>query len=420
MKLLAAAALALVLAPSAVAAPWTTISRGTLTNSADPGVLHTQAGSDLIAYGNGQAGTIELVRNGAPPRVLVSGDQAAGEPRLVQQPDGTIQLYFPGSSRTGRLTSTDDGATWTGPVDTQTGYISPVESAAVRPDGTPVFSVDNTLGVYVFQGLNGETSRNVFPFCCGYAESLAVDATGLLQVAFWSNANPPNNGWLYAALDGNLVPGAYVNLSGGKETAQMTQRAPLVADGSGNTFAAWAGGYPTSNELWVDGFRGGAPATNVRLWRGELQRIALAVESDGKLWALWTADGAVRAARSRSAGAHFGAQVNVPLPAGATPYQLEALARPGSATAYVNTGSALLASPKLLPGLAVSLKKTGKKTWTAIVVDDGFGVPGATAKGGGHTLHANGTGRIPLAGLPHHLFFRVTKAGYAPAGFRVP
>jgi hypothetical protein len=44
--------------------------------------------------------------------------------------------------------------------------------------------------VNVFRGLNGESVKNVFTRCCGYAESLAVDTTGLVQVAFFSNADP--------------------------------------------------------------------------------------------------------------------------------------------------------------------------------------------------------------------------------------
>lgn len=422
MKLLAAAVLALAFASSAGAATWTTVSKGTLTNIVKPALLHTQKGSDLVVYGNGQAQTIELSRNGSAPRVLVTGDQAAGNAQLVQQPDGTIQLFFPGNERTERLTSTDDGQTWTGPVVTQTNYISPIEGAAVRPDGTPVFSVDNTFGVYVFQGLNGEAVQNVFPHCCGYAESLAVDSTGLLQIVLWSNANPPLANYVYETLGPDLTPSAPLVYSTSAETLSNDNRVPLVADNAGNTFAGRMEGSPESTGFWVDRFRGGKRVGMVRLWgkfHDQSNRMALAVEPDGKLWAFWTADGAVRAARSRSAGAHFGAQVNVPLPSAATPYQLEALARPGSATAYVNTGSAVIASPNILPGLAVSLKKAGK-TWTATVVDDGFGVAGATLAGGGHTLHTNGSGKASLAGLPHHLLLKVTKSGYASAGFRVP
>jgi hypothetical protein len=288
-------------------------------------------------------------------------------------------------------------------------------AAAVAPDGTPYFAQDSTAGVNVFRGLNGEYVKNVFPRCCGYAESLAVDSAGIAQIALWSNANPPQSGYLYEALGGG-----FANLSGGAATVSNDNRVPLVADGSGNTFAAWFGGYPTPASFRVQTFRGGAAVRSVNLWRDFRvpSQAALALEPDGKLWALWTAGGAVRAARSRSHGAHFGAQVHVSLPSGATSYQLEALARPGSATAIVNAGDRLIAQ-KLLPGLAVSLHRTGK-LWTATVLDDGVGVSSATAHGGGRTLHADPQGRIALAGVRHGVFFRVTAPGYVGTGFRVP
>ena len=40
-------------------------------------------------------------------------------------------------------------------------------------------------------------------------------------------------------------------------------------------------------------------------------------------------------------------------------------------------------------------------TWTAQALDDGFGVGGATFTAGGHTVHANASGKAKLTGLPH-------------------
>ena len=411
--LLAAAVAALVAAPAASA--WTTLSTGTLSNIVDPSALRTHSGVELVVYDNPTGNTISLVRNSGAPRVLVSGDPIAGESQLVQQPNGAIQLYFPNALGVARLTSSDDGATWTGPVQTRSTDVGGVRAAAVLPDGTPLFSQDGTGFVNVFEGLNGETVTNVFSACCGYAESLAVDSGGLAQIAFWSNANRPQSGYLYGTLGG-----AFVDVSGGAETVSNDNRVPLVADASGDTFGAWFGGYPTPSSFTVQTFRGGAAVRAVTLWRefrGPSQ-AALALEPDGKLWALWTAGGAVRAARSRSHGAHFGAQVHVNLPTGATSYQLEALARPGSATAIVNVGDRLIAQ-KLLPGLAVSLHRSGA-VWIATVLDDGIGVGSATAHGGGRTLHANAQGRIVLAGLRRGAFVQVTAPGYIGTGFRVP
>ena len=124
----------------------------------------------------------------------------------MQQPNGAIQLYFPNAQGVGRMTSTDDGQTWTGPIQTQSHTTGPVEGAAVAPDGTPYFSQDGTGFVNVFRGLNGESVKNVFPRCCGYAESLAVDTTGLAQVAFYSNADPDGT-FLYERLGADLSAG---------------------------------------------------------------------------------------------------------------------------------------------------------------------------------------------------------------------
>jgi len=417
LRLAAVALTALVLVPSAAA--WTRLSTGGVQNTVDPAVLRTAVGTDLVAYDDPVAGTISLVRNGAAPRTLVSGDPIAGEAQLVQQPNGAIQLYFPNAGGVARLTSTDDGQSWTGPTQTQSHDVGPVRGAAVRADGTPLFSQDGTGFVNVFQGLNGEQHANVFPHCCGYGESLAVSSSGQLGVAFWSNANAPLDGYSYESLDPGLGVSTTVGLTTPAQTVPRGDRVPLVADTGGNLFTAYANGYPSVKQLVVRGVPNGPPAV---LWRYDSQEqphAALAVEPDGYLWAVWETDGAIRAARSRSHGAHFGAQVHANLTAGATVYQLEALARNGSVDAIANTQSGGLITTRLLPGLAVSLKKIGK-TWYAIVVDDGFGVPGATVRGGGHTLHTGSNGSVSLKGLRKGLFMQASHAGYVGTGFRVP
>ena len=220
---------------------------------------------------------------------------------------------------------------------------------------------------------------NAFPYCCGYAESLAVDSTGLAQIAFWSNATG-QSGYLYGP-----IGGPYINLTGGKESLSNDARVPLVADGSGNTFLGWQTGYPDANAYIVNTYRGGKLAHSVRFAHAFKQpdpHMALSVDDTGRLWALWTQDGAVWAARSRSAGAHFGAAVHVKAPGSV--YQLEAGAlHDGSVDAVINTGSNLQ-DQRLLPGLTVKATKTAAR-----VLDDGFPVAGATVKGGGKTLKTN-------------------------------
>ncbi len=141
--------------------------------------------------------------------------------------------------------------------------------------------------------------------------------------------------------------------------------------------------------------------------------MALAVDATGRLWGLWTQDGAVWAARSRSHGAHFGAAVHAMAPGSV--YQLEAGALPnGSVDAVVNTGSNLQ-DQRLLPGLTVKVSKA-----SARVLDDGVPVAGATVKGGGRTLKTNAAGTVSLAGVKRHALMAVSAAGYTPTGFRVP
>jgi hypothetical protein len=396
---LAILAAGLVAVPAA--AGWTTIGTG-VQNSTVPSLLVTQQGSLLVAWDSPVGGTISVARNHAPARVLVSGDPAANRVQLVQQPTGAIQLYYPNAQGVGRLTSTDDGQTWSANTQTQSPTLGPVNGAAIAPDGTPYFAQDSTTGVNVFRGVNGEAVKNVFPRCCGYAESLAVDTTGLAQVAFFSNADADGT-FMYERLGSDLSPTGSVAL---KPTAQHTDRVPLVSDRSGNTFLAWPPGNPATGVTVVP-FRTGQPAGDGVNFRGAFTggdpHMALAVDTQDRLWLVWSSGGAIHAARSRSHGQHFGATVSVPVTG--TVYQVSAAGvdgSPGSADVTVNTGAALV-EQTLLPGLSVRLLKTKKKVHRKTVVtrwaqalDDGFGVPTATFLIGGRTIHANAAGKAKV------------------------
>ena len=269
------------------------------------------------------------------------------------------------------------------------------------PDGTPLFSQDGTGFVNVFRGLNGEQSRNVYTRCCGYHESLAVDSNGLAQIAFYSNADP-DGATVYEPLGPDLSPASSTPL---KPVAE--HEAPLVADHAGNTFLAWAPGYPTATSISVVPFRAGSAAGDGVSFRGPFSggdpHIALAVDTQDRLWAIWTSGSAVHAARSRSHGAHFGAQVTVPMPA--TAHGIAAVARagtPGSADVVINTGSSLI-EQRLQPGLSVRVTKTTKKvgklkivTRWAQALDDGLAVPTATFRIAGRTYHANPAGKAKV------------------------
>jgi hypothetical protein len=418
MRVFAVVIAALALAPAASA--WTTLTGG-VGNTTVPSIILTQAGTQLTSWDAPVGGTISVSRGNAAVKVIVSADPVAGRTQLVQQPNGAIQLYFPNAQGVGRMTSTDDGQTWTGPIQTQSHTVGPVQAAAVAPDGTPYFSQDGTGFVNVFRGLNGESVKNVFPRCCGYAESLAVDTTGLAQVAFYSNADPDGT-FLYEKLGADLSPAGSTAL---KPTGQHTDRVPLVADHSGTTFMAWPPGDPATGVTVVP-FRGGLPAGDGVDFRGSFvggdPHMALSVDTKDELWLVWTGGGAVHAARSRSHGQHFGASVTVPVTG--TMYQVSAAGiagNPGTVEVLVNTGSNLI-QQALQPGLSVKvtrkLKKVGTKkivTRFAQALDDGFGVPTAVFRIGGRAIHANsaGTARVPAGSG------KVTAPGYVVASFRV-
>jgi hypothetical protein len=398
----------LVFVPAA-AAGWQQVASG-LTNIIQPATLRTTSGTELIAW-NTPNGSLELLRNGNL-RTLLSAN-LVGKPALVQQPSGAIQLYVPAQTLDAsldgvvRLSSSDDGATWAAPVQTLSHDLADVGSAAVRPDGTPLFTQSTGTGlVNVYEGLNGETMTNVFGECCGYAESVAVDSSNVARVAFWSNGNSAPNRFVVDTLGGGST-------TFGTQTAPRDDRVPLVSFGT-HTYMLWADGYPTATSVILERFPGGGVPLDRGSFSGGDPHMALALEPDGKLWALWTKGGSVRAARSRTSGASFGATVSVRDPSGSTAYQLEALARPGSVDALLNTGAAILRE-RLLPGLTV--RATPK---VATVLDDGFPVKGATLKGGGKTLHTNAKGRAVIAKLAKKARITVTAAGYTPTSFRVP
>jgi hypothetical protein len=419
MRVYAVVIAALAFAPAASA--WTTLTGG-VDVSVVPSVIVTQAGSTVTSWDSPVGGTISISRNGGPGKTVVTGDPSAGRTQLIQQPNGAIQLYFPSALGAARLTSTDDGQTWTGPIQTQSHTVGPIYGAAVAPDGTPYFSQGGgTNFINVFRGLNGESVKNVYTRCCGYAESLAVDTSGLVQVAFFSNADPDGT-FLYETLGADLSVAGSTPL---KPTAQHTDRVPLVADHSGTTFLAWPPGDPATGVTVVP-FRGGSPAGDGVDFRGSFvggdPHMALSVDSQDRLWLVWTGGSAVHGARSRSHGQHFGAVVSVPVTG--TMYQISAAgtgSNPGAVDVLVNTGTNLI-EQAFQPGLSVrvttKVKKVGKKrivSHFARALDDGFGIPSATFRIGGRTIHAtaSGTAKVPIGSG------KAAAPGYVGASFRV-
>jgi hypothetical protein len=421
MRRIALAVLALagmlLAAPSAFA--WRTLAGG-VDNTVIPSMLVTKAGTELVSFESPIAGTISVARAGGAAHAVVTGDPIAGQTQLVQLPDGSIQLYFPNGSGVARMTSTNDGVSWTGPVQTQSHDVGGVVGATVGSDGTPYFVQNGTGFVNVFRGLNGQTVQNVFSQCCGYGASIAVDSTGAVRVGFYSNADS-NGSFVVEQLGSNLVPGqTYVFAP----TAPRDDRVPLVSDSAGFTYLGWAPGYPDATSFSVERFQGAAtPKTEMRVggaFTGGDPHMALSVDPADRLWAAWTGQGRVRVTRSRTHAAHTGALVSSKFPG--TAYDLSAVGLAGKVGAIdviVNTGSSLV-EQRLEPGLSVhayrKVKKVGKKEVVQHYVqalDDLTPVAGATFRIAGHTYHANakGTARVPAG------HGTAAAAGYVGASF---
>jgi hypothetical protein len=421
MRSLALAFLALVLAAPAAAA-WKPVSTVPVVNTMHPGVVRTASGSELVAYSDNKA-TLKVWSSATGDHTVASGLLSVGRPNMVQLPSGAIELYAPattaGFALQGvlRWESTNDGAAWTGPVATHSPNLGDVNGAAVRTDGTPMFSQDSTFGIDIYQGLNGEVSHRVFSACCGYAESLAVDTANYAQVAFWSNANVFPSQFVYEGLDGSGAQAGPGRAFGQPQTAPHDDSVPLVADKAGNTFMGWAGGYPTATSFVVNTFQGGnlvySTIAGGGTFSGGDPHMAIGVDPSNRVWAVWTQNGAVHARRSRSAARHFGAAVTAPL-GSVTAYQLAAVAlADGRVDVIVDTGSTLVHTT-LFPGLTVKATKTSVK-----VSDDGFGVK-ATLKGGGKSLVTSAAGVAKLGVFQRGTRITVTAPGYAPASFRKP
>ncbi len=402
MRLLALLLVAVAFVPAAGAGGSAFLTSNELSNHADPSLLRATGGI-FVAYDVESTGSVDVIDPGGTTHPVVSGWPAVSDPQLVRKPDGTLFLYFGGSTpdlKTQgalRFASIDGGATWSGPVKTNpASTIGDVQASALRSDGTPLFSQDGTGFVNLYQGDNGGTLHNDFNLCCGYSESLAVDTSGLAQLAFWSNA------------------------TGKPGVLPSSNRLPLVADGKGNTFMAW----PGARHVTIAALRGGKVLHKLAIrTAGAPNQLALAMEPDGaKLWVVWTQGNRLWATRLRDA-AHGAAPIVVRtgLPPGRTPYALEAVGVAGNVQTVVNVGGMpgnALWRTELIPGLAAHASRKPKPT--VKIRDDIAPVKGATLRGGGKVAHTNTKGLASLVGFKRHARVMVTKAGYVATAFRVP
>src|SRR5205814_1612571 len=98
--------------------------------------VRTHAGTELLAWEGGPAGLVPrdavVLRVGGKPLHVVAlddGAQFTEPPVLLQQPRGTLLLYYSTTSGVFRTRSGDDGRSWSAPRATP-----PPERASGRPD----------------------------------------------------------------------------------------------------------------------------------------------------------------------------------------------------------------------------------------------------------------------------------------------
>ncbi|HYZ28928.1 MAG TPA: hypothetical protein VE570_07740, partial [Thermoleophilaceae bacterium] len=355
MRLAIAALLALALAAAPAAdagspGKWTQLGQANLANIDEASLARTADGTLHVVWTIPAASNDTLVHdaiapNGtvSPPNVIQTGWASIEPvPDVVATPEG-LRVFFGGIRTTDPNETNDEMNTATAPPSGATWDLFPAPvakgdaaygadgGAALLGDGTPLISWGGTgTGVFTHRGLDQNTGN--FPLqgqlggCCGYSPDIAVDAkSGAAFVAWYSNATD-KFGVFAQSLDPNtggpagapaLMPGSTTLYNGKPESSPQMQRTPIAARAGGGVYVAYAGGYPTTNQ--------------VRLWRIADSKSAvvatsshnhlasLAADPQGRLWVIWVEQGStaqVFARRSNKSATRFGPAVKLSPPKG--------------------------------------------------------------------------------------------------------
>ncbi len=179
-----------------------------------------------------------------------------------------------------------------GPAKTALTDTGDVQAATALKDGTLLFSQDGTGFVNVFQCAAGEVVHNVFHIAAATPSHLRSTPRVLAQIALWSNATG-HGGYLYGKLDSSGALTKPLHTLGFAVIVSRDNRVPLAVDRKGNTFVAFANGYPTPPvALYVGTMRAGVAAHLDLVVKGSFVGaellLALAVDPADRLWAVWT------------------------------------------------------------------------------------------------------------------------------------
>jgi hypothetical protein len=452
-SLVVAAALALIAAPTAQAAPWKQVTATGGTSIDQVGVLRTADGVLHVAWHKRSGpNTEDLFHTRIAPdgnvgatTPIVTGWAGILDAALTPVPGG-IRAFWGGIRTTesqepnrelNSALSTDGGASWAlqigsvAPSGAQV-YASDV-SAATLADGTPLQAWSGTLGTWVHAGIDPAVANVDYQAPLGsYGNwpGIAADASGGAMMAWFSSASGHVGVLAQAVGTGGgpagpvmRMPGTQVMVGNGTVT-----RTPIVARaGSGGFYVAYPVGYPSPKQVRL--WKVGASRSSLIARADGSPSVALAPDPAGRLWVTWSAgtfgEKRILATRSNRTATRFGATVSAGAVRGAHSVSALDAAATGSALdvlALFGTGSESGGATyvrRVLPGL--TLKATPKslparpRTVRFTVTDAGDPVAGATVRAGGKTARTDAKGRATLTLSGGKATARATANGYAAA-----
>ncbi len=363
------------------------------------------------------------------------GGSPNGIPGLAVLPGGTLEATFGGSPSSDDgpwgISSTDGGATWSGPVDIGSGSMEFGDSYVLVAvsNGTPILGAGCCGGIVIQRGFG--TGAPTFQLTNSSDDAaaqtgLAVDAATGAAIEGW-NSNAGSGGtWLQQAAPtvgtAQKVP----------VPSQYGTGTPLIVAGRDTghgVFVAYPGNYGTRTHMRLLRYGGGSVAVgSVKHLHAETWGVATG--NDGRIWALWCGNingkGVTAITRSNKAVTRFEPIQRY----GGTWAQLFTLSGDGrlGPLDLLLGGSPAVKTGPLVPGIyharvlpelsaSVSVDKLGggKFRLNAKVTDAGDAVSGAkvSAKGQTKTTNSTGVAKLTISGKPrHHVTVTVTHAGY--------
>lgn len=343
-------------------------------------------------------------------------------PAMIAQ-GSTLQAFFSGVSPDNLfsifgISSTDGGATWSGPQDVLNHDSDNAQSYAAGPSAaltgsTPVLALPHG-GIVIQQGLGGGAPTSVVTNSSDGSTTdadLTVDGTGAVVMG-WPSLDGSGANWLQQVAPtvgpAQVVPGPMRN-----------QLLPAGRSNGAGVFAAF-----TTDNKHVRLIRYGGGTKSVGSAPGvTANRMAVATANVGRIWVMWGAEDQLAVTRSNKAVTQFEPIQRLKLNASGLGRlsgdgQLGPLDLFADGLAPKSTTPATMYAHVLAELSAKGSLKNGKLTVT--VRDAGDPVSGAKVSAAGKKALTNSAGKATLKiGNAKHVTVTVTAAGYNPLKLRV-